>query len=345
MRLRYEPGAVALHLHPQDWAGVQRRYQSRARAERLMAAKHAWFSPWFHDRIRWHAAAPRVSRLWPTVAELVPGRTADLRARARRRADRRYQQSLAPGFLAAWEGERDREELQAYLGDDYDPDALVRHRDLVDAEAARIGDEQRFYRTSELYLYDLTAFAMSGAKDPYRRLVRGLVAPGAQLLDYGCGIGSDGLRLLEDGYRVQFADFDNPSTRYLRWRLERRGLTATIHDLDAGPPPGVFELAFAFDVIEHVDEPFALLAQLERCAEIVVVNLLEPIADDTPLHRELPIAAILGHAARRGLLAHRIYAGRSHVIAYRSRPRPGRVAAARSAAERWLGPVSQRLAE
>ena len=39
--------------------------------------------------------------------------------------------------------------------------------------------------------------------------------------------------LLEAGYRVEFADFDNPSTQYLRWRLERRGLDAPVHDLDA----------------------------------------------------------------------------------------------------------------
>ena len=75
--------------------------------------------------------------------------------------------------------------------------------------------------------------------------------PGSRLLDYGCGIGSDGLMLLEAGYRVEFADFDNPSTEYLRWRLEQRGFDAPVHDLDKDVPDG-FDAAYAFDVIEHV---------------------------------------------------------------------------------------------
>jgi GT2 family glycosyltransferase len=340
LTLRYEPRALVGHLHRHDWASIERRYASRARAERLMAAKHPWFTPWFYERIRWHAQAPPVSPWWPAIADRVPSRRPGLQARARRRADRRYHQRLAPGFLSAWEGERDVEELRAYLGDAYHEHKLITHREQVDAEAERAGSEARFYRTSDSYLYDLTAFAMSGSKDPYRGLLRGLVAPGARLLDYGCGIGSDGLRLIDDGYRVQFADFDNPSTRYLRWRLDHRGLAATVHDLDAGVPAG-FDAAYAFDVIEHVDEPFALLAELERCADLVVVNLLEPIANDTPLHRELPIAAILRHAGRRGLLAYRVYDGRSHVIAYRSRAVPGPAGRARSLARRWRGAVSR----
>jgi GT2 family glycosyltransferase/2-polyprenyl-3-methyl-5-hydroxy-6-metoxy-1,4-benzoquinol methylase len=341
LRLRYEPLAVARHLHHHDWESVEHRYASRARGERLMAAKHPWFTPWFHHRISWHAQAAPVARWWPAVAELVPERAPELRARARRRADRRYHQRLAPAFFSAWEGERDLEELRAYLGADYDQRQLVTHRQQVDDEARRAESEECFYRTSTAYLYDLTAFAMSGAKDPYRQVLRRLVAPGARLLDYGCGIGSDGLRLLDGGYRVHFADFENPSTRYLRWRLEHRGLHAPVHDLD-GDVPGGFDAAYAFDVIEHVDDPFALLRELERRAAVVVVNLLEPVDDDTPLHRALPIGAILRHASRQGVLAHRVYDGRSHLVAYRSAPVAGHAAAARSHARRWLGPLSQR---
>lgn len=335
MRLLYEPGAVVLHLHRHDWASIERRYRSRARGERMMAAKHAWFSPWFHRQIAADAAAPPVSRAWPYLVDLIPedGRAAPLRARARgeAKANRCYHQRLAPGFLSAWEGERDLEELREYLGDAYDQAKLVHHGRMVDEEAAGAADEARFYRTSEAYLYDLTVFAMSGTKDPYRRVLSSLVAPGASVLDYGCGIGSDGLRLLEAGYRVAFADFENPSTRYLRWRLERRGASAEVYDLDATVPGG-FDAAYAFDVIEHVEDPFAFLAELERRAAIVLVNLLEPIPGDTTLHRALPIRAILAHATRRGLLRYRRY-GRSHLLAYRSERCGGRAAEARSVAE------------
>jgi 2-polyprenyl-3-methyl-5-hydroxy-6-metoxy-1,4-benzoquinol methylase len=211
---------------------------------------------------------------------------------------------------------REQQELRDYLGDAYDHERLMTHAHQLEHELAAVGDEQRFYRTSEAYLYDLTAFAMTATKRPYLEdLVRLVPAP-ARVLDYGCGIGSDGLLLLELGYRVEFADFANPSTRYLAWRLERRGLSAPIHDLDAGAVPSGFDAAFAFDVIEHVDDPFALLESLERRARLVVVNFLEPAAGEASMHRVLPVPALLDHALARGLRHYRRYHGRSHLVAY-----------------------------
>ena len=219
-------------------------------------------------------------------------------------------------------------ELEAYLGDRFDRRRLERHGEGMEMELARIGDEATLYRTSEAYLYDLTAFAMWDTKDPYRAAVVRAVEPGASLLDYGCGIGSDGLRLLASGYRVAFADFANPSTEYLRWRLERRGLSAPVYDVDAGGPPAGFDLAYAFDVIEHVEDPFAFLAALEDRARLVLVNLLEPLAGEIALHHELPVAELIEHAIASGLRSHELHHGRSHLVLYEPGTRPSRRAAA-----------------
>lgn len=318
MRLRYEPRALAWHLHRHTEESLAARYRSRAIGERAMAAKHTWFRPWFHERLSGHAAAPPALALWPHVVDLVPPRLGSLRAAAERRADHVMQQRLARPFLAAWEGERDHEELRAYLGPRYEHGRLVHHRQTVEQEAAATRDEAQFYRTSEAYLYDLTAFAMSGTKDPYRRVLLDLVGPGAHVLDVGCGIGADGLRLIEAGLRVTFTDFENPSLRYLRWRLGRRGLQGDVVDLDQGLPPGPFAAAYAFDVIEHVEDPFAFLGAMEARAELVLVNLLEPQAGETVLHRRLPISRLLLRAARRGIVRYRRFGGgRSHLVAYR----------------------------
>lgn len=214
--------------------------------------------------------------------------------------------------------QREAAELKAYLGEAFDLGRLQRYDAQLDEEFHAVGDEDAFYRTSEGYLYNLTAFAMTGTKDPYMDVLTGAVPPGARLLDYGCGIGSDGLALLEAGYEVAFADFDNPSTRYLRWRLEQRGLEATIYDLDAGPPPAdAFALAFAFDVIEHVDDPRAFLGQMERCAGLVLVNLLEETHHDQALHhRTLPVHEIVRETRSCGLVHYRVHHGRSHLILY-----------------------------
>ena len=215
--------------------------------------------------------------------------------------------------------EREEQELKEYLGDGYSRARLERYQDALDEEAAAIGDEAKLYRTSQAYLYNLTVFAMSPTKLPYLRELTRLVPPGSRVLDYGCGIGSDGLMLLEAGYRVEFADFDNPSTEYLRWRLERRGIDAPVHDLDDSVPGG-FDAAYAFDVIEHVPDPYTFLAEMEERAALVEVNLLEFDEHEQELHHELPIPDLIDHAARRKLEAYRIYHGASHLLLYRPEP-------------------------
>jgi GT2 family glycosyltransferase len=340
LRLVYEPDALAEHLHGYDWAAVERRYHSRALGERLMAAKHGWFTPYFDARIRDASARRRVSSAWPRVVDRVPRAAGPVRRVAERKADLWYHRRLAPVFLNAWDAEREVEELRAYLGERYDHSRLVHHRSEVEREEAAIGDEAAFYRTSEAYLYDLTAFAMSGTKFHYLADLRRVVPRGASVLDYGCGIGSDGLRLLDAGYRVAFADFDNPSTRYLRWRLAQRGATANVYDLDAGVPGG-FDAAYSFDVIEHVDDPFAFLDELERRAGVVAVNFLEPDPADPHVHRPLPVRRLLDHVTRRGLLRYRLYHGRSHVVVYRTAS-AGVVDAVRSRAARAVGVARRR---
>jgi SAM-dependent methyltransferase len=207
-------------------------------------------------------------------------------------------------------------ELRAYLGGSYDPVRLQQYQRTLDEEFEACGDEDSFYRTSEGYLYNLTAFAMTGTKLPYLEELTRQVPPGSRVLDYGCGIGTDGLLLIKAGYRVEFADFDNPSVGYLRWRLEQRGIDAPVHDLDAGVPGG-FDAAFAFDVIEHVADPFGFLGEMEQRARLVEVNFLEPESGEQELHHELPVRELIRHVMRHELLRYRILHRRSHLVLYR----------------------------
>jgi SAM-dependent methyltransferase len=238
--------------------------------------------------------------------------------------------------------ERELAELKEYLGDDYDHARLQRYEQAVDEELAEVGDEPTLYRTSQMYLYNLTAFAMSRTKEPYLADLTDLVPTGGRILDYGCGIGSDGLLLLEAGYEVGFADFANPSTEYLRWRLERRGFDAPIYDLDTSPPEPGWDATYSFDVIEHVDDPFGFLANLEQLAGLVVVNFLEPLPDEPDVHHELPIPRLLDHAARRRLRRYRVYHGRSHLVLYEGRPGSRLAGRARIALTRKRGKKPRR---
>ena len=336
LQLWFEPEALVHHLHAYEIEGLLRRFESRARGERLMSSKHEWFRPFFRDLALHAANQPRTQGFWPAVADHVPKALGPIRRFADERANRWYHQQAAPRFLAVWEGEPDLAELRAYLGDAFDLDLLHGHVAALDREAEAAPDEAAFYRTSNMYLYDLTAFAMTGTKRPYLNDLRRFMAPGARVLDYGCGIGTDGLRLLADGYDVSFADFANPSTEYLRWRLAQRGAEAPVYDIECDEIPGGFDAAFALDVIEHVDNPFEFLERLERLTSIVMVNLLEPEPGGTHLHRPLPIKALLDRAAGLGILRYRRYHGRSHLVIYRT-TRPGRRGQARNILERRVG--------
>ena len=67
----------------------------------------------------------------------------------------------------ALDPQREEAELRAYLGDDFRLDRLQHYQDHLDAEFAEVGHEDTFYLTSKAYLYNLTAFAMTGTKLPY----------------------------------------------------------------------------------------------------------------------------------------------------------------------------------
>lgn len=327
MRLRYAPKAIAHHLHAYDWDALQRRFDGIVIGERMMAAKHPWFEPWFRQRMLDARKQPARSALWPRLADVIPDSVVEsvpgarrVRRAIRKRANERMYQKLAPNFLWKWDGHEGLDELRTYLGKDFSEKRLYHHQHHVEAEEEAYSDELDFYRTSDAYLYDLTAFGIWETKVPYFEDLRRFLKPGARVLDYGCGIGTDGLRLIADGYRVGFADFDNPSIKYLRWRLDRRGLTAPvaeIFDVEKDVPGG-FDVAYSFDVIEHVDDPMGFLDEMEQRADIVAVNLLEADPCDVHLHKELPIEAIRARAKAKGLLHYRKYHGRSHLLIYRA---------------------------
>lgn len=318
MRLWYEPLARCLHFHSYDLEGYRNRMVAIGKSERLMTIKHPWFEPTFRSQVVQAMGETRALRIWPRLVDFVPPRPGRVRDWVEAAANRWYLQHGAPALFENWEGEQDLEELRQYLGDSFDEEMLAHHKEAIALERQTSNDESTFYRTSQVYLYELTMFGRWQVKTPYLMDVMRLQPAPARVLDYGSGIGTDGLRMQHLGYDVAFADFDNPCSRYLRWRLARRGIEAPVYDVEQEVPGG-HDVVLCFDVIEHVEDPWGFLARLESLGSLVVVNLLEPEPEDDPndLHRPLPIKAIVDHAASRGLVRYRLYHGRSHLLAYR----------------------------
>jgi SAM-dependent methyltransferase len=130
-----------------------------------------------------------------------------------------------------------------------------------------------------------------------RRLVGGMIRafgipPSAQVLDVGCGTGSN-LRMLVE---LDFEDVTglDRSEDAIRWCREKELPTVERGDLCALPfPEDHFDLVLATDVLEHIDEPDAAVAELRRVLRpggtlIVTVPAFESLwglQDDVSHHR------------------------------------------------------------
>lgn len=101
LRLLYEPGAIAEHLHPTGVDDWRRRMAATAAAERRWITTYPDMPAWFHDRFERAAARPRIPPLLGHAAARLPSGTPGARA-AHALADLHFRQELAPAFLDAW---------------------------------------------------------------------------------------------------------------------------------------------------------------------------------------------------------------------------------------------------
>ncbi len=176
--------------------------------------------------------------------------------------------STTPRFASA------REELRAYLAERGEE---LSASDLVGewkAKERRSPEEiEGFYRETTAYLFDLTEWH-SGKRYPYADIIGDFAAKHGcrRLLDFGCGIGADGLRLIERGFEVSFCDFRNASTEYLAWRLKQRGWDAKIYYAGEDELPAN-DLTFAVDVIEHLVDAPRTIGDLASRARAMVYHV------------------------------------------------------------------------
>lgn len=112
-------------------------------------------------------------------------------------------------------------------------------------------------------------------------LVRNGTSPGGRVLDVGCAQGTLGLRLAEEGYRVDLLDVRAMHIEYARARWERGEVGFFVGLLsETMPPRQGYDVVVCTEVIEHVPAPGELLSQLRRAARPGgLVVLTTPNAD------------------------------------------------------------------
>ena len=184
--------------------------------------------------------------------------------------------------------------------------------ETVENEFRKFIDEGKsiedFYRESEVNLYHSIHMETDRWQAPYRQAILETLPTPRTVLDYGCGAGGNGLILAGRGYSVDFVDYaETPASKFLKWRIEKRGLTSKVYSFVDNIPE--HDLVFAFDVIEHTPEPFEALKQLEELSKAVAVNLLTkiPACDSSKLqlHYPLPISQLVNYINSKKVLVWR----------------------------------------
>jgi len=155
-----------------------------------------------------------------------------------------------------------------------------------------------FYKTTELYLYDLTWF-WSHNRQAREQILNAMTnrAPkntDVKVLDFGCGLGDYGLWYLEENpkAKVDFYDINIANLAYLNQRIKTReddgriakGTTGVIKDLPE--EEGVYDIILALDVIEHIKDPGKAAEKLRRLLKRngVLIGKVEPKGMFQPQH-------------------------------------------------------------
>ncbi|HET9733612.1 MAG TPA: glycosyltransferase family 2 protein [Acidimicrobiales bacterium] len=310
LRLYYEPKAVCRHLHDYDWAGLERRFASMALSERLMVEKHPDVAPGCLNRMKDATVGPAlpVERFVDTA----PSRLLGLNRLLRHQANRHYHRRLSPTYQAAWERAAELCDLRRYLGERYDSARLVYgSRDpgepTTEATTAERSEEDR--------LFDLARRCLSDVTGEAREHLRGHLSPGSEVLEFGCGIGSDGLRLAGEGFRVHFADQPGLPLSYLKWRLADRGLRSPVYEVGVDTLPPGLDAVFCLDGSGPEHPPGELLGRMAGLAPTVVLR----VTSGMPEPSSEPIGP---HGATVGarLAARQELSDGSRLLVYRGQP-------------------------
>lgn len=175
-----------------------------------------------------------------------------------------------------------------------------------------------FYRSSRMYL-----FGNASHFQTERTLIdelAGLLEPGAHVLDFGGGTGNLALALAARGFGVDYHELSALQKDFVRFRLQRQGLGERVAILDSWMPlpPGRYGAVCAFDVLEHIPDLPAAVAEI-AASLAGGGRLIEatPFAVDlaNPMHHEDPgletLLAGHGLALERTLPHFRVWAKRS----------------------------------
>lgn len=181
-----------------------------------------------------------------------------------------------------WDAAMDSEgvqELKEYLGDQfipyYDSSWGLAEEWYSEKRDTKESVEQ-FYKNTKQYIYNSLIFYNSGDRDDFHKFFTDLKKKYniISVIDYGCGVGNDGLKMLEEGVKVVFSDFGSPTLDFLKWRLVHRGYSQEnykVVEVDNTVSEKISaEMFWSIDVIEHMLDPLEIFKFISNETRLAV---------------------------------------------------------------------------
>lgn len=202
-------------------------------------------------------------------------------------------------------------ELKEYLGAEFIPYfdsswALAREWNSRSRNTKESIED--FYTVTKNYIYNSVIFFESGDRidlQPYFSNLRSKFNI-SSVIDFGCGVGNDGLFMLKEGVHVYFIDFESPTLDFLKWRLKKRDINSNMYDVlnlkSMDMTKVSSDMFWSVDVIEHMQNPMEIFDYISDSTKLVVYFT---DADDTakgrhPFHFKINSNKIADELINRG---------------------------------------------
>ena len=135
-------------------------------------------------------------------------------------------------------------------------------------------DPVKYYRTSDLYISDLTNYQMELQKKGFHNWFRAMVEQHGwkSMLDFGGGIGETSIIACQMGLDVTYVDVKGSQTaKYAKWRFKKYGVEPTIKD-ETYNIDRDFDVIEAMDVFEHLEKSQPLIEEFSKRCKHLFVN-------------------------------------------------------------------------
>lgn len=206
------------------------------------------------------------------------------------------------------------EELKIYLGSEFIPyfdSSWALSREWKSKSRNTKNSIEEFYKNTKNYIYNSVIFYESGDRLDLRPYFLELKSRFeiSSVIDFGCGVGNDGLFMIEGGSKVFFVDFDSPTLDFLRWRLNKRKIEEKRFQMVDVKSSSLNNIAadmfWSIDVLEHMKNPMEFFDCISNSTRVIVYFT---DADDKakgrhPFHFKINHDAVSAELEKKGYIS------------------------------------------